>query len=386
MVTDVGFQAFMLRHERLSERSFRDAMWTTRFVRSCLLGILFFSVADPLGSWLQKPEAIFALQIFSLTFFIDGLVPISNITGLVGDRLRRYCIIDICMSISNFLICFSWAWIYPNIYSLIYASLANQLIRVALFRVFLPDSFLVWAVDFAVINDVLKFGRYIAASSLITVFIIQVDKLGLSRVLETDRLGAYFLAANIAALPRGLASAISSKSLYPAFSKFAAQREYLDSSELYKSRRVLDKVFPTACLVRSLLSAWFISFLYDPRYREAGIFLEILFFGFIPLMWNLAINEFLVARGWTSAPFKANVVRLVWLLVIALPFLLNERIIMFLTLAALIEFVTYFYLIVKLWRLGFFRLRSEIFCIVFALASLVMLGFASLRSLGGFEA
>lgn len=380
MLTDVGFQAFMLRHERLSERAFRDAMWTTRFLRSCLLGILFFSVADPLGTWLQKPEAIFALQIFSITFFLDGLVPISNITALIDNRLRNYCIIDILMSISNLAIGFLWAWLYPNIYSLIYAALVSQIFRVLLFRILLPDSFLVWAIDFAMIKDLLVFGRYIIGSSMITIVILQVDKIGLSRVIETDRLGAYFLAAAIAAIPRGLASAISSKSLYPAYSRFAAKNDKYDSSEFYKSRKVLDKVFSIACFFGFFISTWLIQFFYDPRYFEAGIFLSILFFGCIPLLWNSAINDFLIVSGLTSTTFKTNVVRLAWVLAVALPFLLYQGPMSFLTLLAFTEFVAYIYLIFKIKRLGIIRLRNEIFCIGFALISIIVFGLSLLRS------
>ncbi len=376
MITDVGFQAFMLRHERLSEQAFRDAMWTTRFLRSCILGILFFSLAAPIGGWLEKPETVFALQIFSITFLIEGLTPISNITGLIDNRLRRYCMIDISMSISGLLIGFLWAWFYPTIYSLVYASLISQFIRVVLFRIFLKDSFLVWVFDLKAIKDVLKFGRYIVASSVITVFIIQIDKLGLARVIETDRLGAYFLAANIAAIPRGLSGAIASKSLYPSYSRFAAKRDKHDSGEFYKSRMVLDKLFAIACLLGFFISTFLISFIYDSRYSEAGIFLSILLFGLIPLMWNSAINEFLVVSGWTLTTLKANVVRLVWVLAVALPFLFYERPMIFLILMALTEFVAYFYLLGRLKRLGIIRWRNEVFCIGFALISIIMFGFS----------
>jgi lipopolysaccharide exporter len=380
MLTDVGFQAFMLRHERLNERAFRDAMWTTRFLRSCLLGILFFSVADPLGAWLQKPEAIFALQIFSITFFLDGLVPISNITALIDNRLRNYCIIDILLSISNLAISFLWAWLYPNIYSLIYAALVSQIIRIFLFRIFLPDSFLVWAVDFATIKDIIVFGRYIIGSSIITIVILQVDKIGLSRVIETDRLGAYFLAAAIAAIPRGLVNAISSKSLYPAYSKFAARSEMYDPSEFYNSRKFLDKLFSMGCLFGFFVSTWLIEFFYDPRYFEAGLFLSLLFFGCIPLLWTSAINDFLIVSGWTSTTFKTNVVRLAWVLAVALPFLLYQGPMSFLTLMAFTEFLAYIYLLLKIKRLGIIRLRNEIFCIGFALISIILFGFSTLRS------
>lgn len=381
MLTDVGFQAFMLRHERLSERAFRDAMWTTRFLRSCLLGLFFFSIADPLGTWLQKPESIFALQVFSITFFLDGLVPISNITALIDNRLRNYCIIDIVMSISNFAIGFLWASIDPNIYSLIYAALVSQVMRVALFRILLPDSFLVWEIEFPIIRDVIKFGRYIVGSSVITIVILQVDKLGLSRVMETDRLGAYFLAAAIAAIPRGLVGAISSKSLYPSYSRFASQNESFDSTELYKSREVLDKLFPVSCVLGYFLAPWLVSILYDSRYLEAGIFLSILFFGFIPLMWNSAINEFLVVSGWTSTPFKANVIRLTWVFAAALPFLFFEKVMVFLVMMAFTEFVAYFYLLIRMKGLGVIRLKNEVFCIGFALTSMIIFGISSLWSL-----
>jgi lipopolysaccharide exporter len=379
MLTDVGFQAFMLRHERLGERAFHDTMWTIRLLRSCLLSILFFCLADTLGIWLEKPEAIFALRIFSLTFIIEGLVPISNITGLAGDRIKDYCIVDMGVAFCNLITCVAFALIDPSSYSLVYAGLATSFCKVILFRIFLPDSFLVWSFDFKIFKDVLTFGRYIIASSAITLIILQIDKIGLLKLLDSDRLGAYFLAVSIAMVPRGLASAIASKSLYPTYSRTGAEVGKFDARELYASRRFLDKLFPAGCLLGLFLAPWIVSILYDPRYSEVATFLGLLLFGLIPFIWNMAINEFLVARGWTSTTFKSNVVRLMWILAVALPFLIQGRVMLFLIAMGFTEYCAYLYLSYRIFKIGFGRVKEELFCVFFAIFSIVIFIFSYSR-------
>ena len=89
LLTDVGLQAFMLRHKDIDSKYFRDAMWTIRLLRSLSLAAIFFVLAGPIASWLDKPQALAALRIFSLSFVLDGLVPMSSITALSDGKIAH---------------------------------------------------------------------------------------------------------------------------------------------------------------------------------------------------------------------------------------------------------------------------------------------------------
>ena len=381
MLTDVGFQAFMLRHRDIDTKHFRDAMWTIRFLRSLALGCVFFVLADPVANWLGKPEALAALQLFSLSFIIDGALPISSITALSDGKIARYCIVDILMSALGLMITLGFALVSPDSYALVYSILITSLVRVIIIRLVLPDSFLVWQLDLPLIKEVLLFGRYIVASSVITLVIFQLDKIIMSRALDINSLGLYFLALNIAMMPRGLSDSIASKSLYPLYARSWKIPDHDMRGLLYSSRKYLDLPFIAGCLAVFALSGVIISILYDERYAAAETYLRILIIGGAPVMANIAINEFLVSKGVTSTTLSTNLVRLGWLATGAPLAIWLLGTMEFLIAVSLTEYFAYSFLIIRLKQLDLLIWNKEaiiaaslVFCQITAVVSYIQHG------------
>ena len=360
MLTDVGLQAFMLRHKDINTKYFRDAMWTIRFLRSLALAAVFFALAGPVASWLDKPEALMALRMFSLSFIIDGVMPISSITALIDGRIARYCIVDILHTVLGLTITFGLALLSPDIYTLVYSMLIASSFRVIMFRYFLPGSFLVWQLDLSLIKQVVSFGRYIVASSAITLVIMQLDKIIMSRALDINSLGIYYLALNIAMIPHGLASSVAVKSLYPLYARSWQIPNFDMRGLFYSSRKHIDLTFIAGCLAIFALSGIIISILYDYRYAAAETYLQILIIGVAPLMSNMAINEFLVSKGITSTTLSTNIVRLAWLAtgVLVAIWLLGPM--EFLIAVSLTEYFAYCFLMIRLKRLNLLVWHKEV--------------------------
>ena len=360
LLTDVGFQAFMLRHRDIDTKYFRDAMWTIRFVRSVALASLFFVLAGPVANWLDKPEVLWALRLFSLSFIIDGIMPISSITALSDGKIARYCLVEVLHTAVGLIITLGFAFLSPDIYTLVYSMLIATLIRVIMFRFLLPDSFLVWQMDLSLVKQVLSFGRYIIASSAITLVIMQLDKIVMSRALDTKALGIYYLALNIAMIPQGLSGSIATKSLYPLYAKSWQIPNYDMQDLLYSSRKYIDLLFISGSLTVFALSGVIISFLYDDRYSGAATYLQILIIGVAPYMANMAINEFLVSKGITSTTLSTNFVRLVWLATGAPLAIWLLGPLEFLIAVSLTEYFAYSFLIIRLKQLNLLVWQKEI--------------------------
>ena len=359
MLTDVGLQAFMLRHKDIDTKYYRDAMWTIRFLRSLALATIFFVLAGPIASWLDKPQALAALRIFSLSFVLDGLVPISSITALSDGKIAHYCLVDILHTLIGLIVTLGLALIRPDIYTLVYSLLITSAIRVILFRLMLPDSFLVWQFDMTLVKQVLSFGRYIVASSAITLVIMQLDKIIMSRALDINSLGTYYLALNLAMIPQGLSGSIAVKSLYPLYARSWQIPNFDMRGLLYSSRKFIDFLYIGGCLAIFALSSVIISVMYDPRYAAANTYLQILIIGTAPYMANNAINEFLVSKGITSTTLSANVVRLTWLVTGVPLAILFLGPIEFLLAISLTEYFAYTFLAIRLKQLDLVMWRQE---------------------------
>ena len=381
MLTDVGFQAFMLRHKDIDTKYFRDAMWTIRFLRSLALTCGFFLLAGPVANFLGKPEVLGALQLFSLSFIIDGVMPISSITALSDGKIARYCLMDILHTVVGLMITLGLALVSPDIYTLVYSMLIASSFRVFMFRFFLSDSFLVWQLDLPLVREVLSFGRYIVASSAITLIIIQIDKITMSKALDINTLGIYFLALNIAMIPRGLSGSIGMKSLYPLYAKSWKTPGHDMRGLLYSSRQYIDLSFIGSCLAVFALSGIIISVLYDNRYAAAATYLQILIIGVAPCMATVAINEFLVSKGITSTTLSTNLVRLLWLAAAAplAIWLLGPT--KFLIAVSLTEYFAYGFLIMRLKQFDLLIWQKEvpiglslIFCLIVAFVTYIQNG------------
>src|SRR5437879_3727055 len=68
MLTDVGFQAYIVRHHSSDDAEFMNSVWTIHAGRGLILSMISALVAWPLSLLLAKPEIAAPLAVCSFTF------------------------------------------------------------------------------------------------------------------------------------------------------------------------------------------------------------------------------------------------------------------------------------------------------------------------------
>ena len=162
-------------------------------------------------------------------------------------------------------------------------------------------------------RDLWTFARFVTGSSIITLLLLQCDKLIFGRIMSLDNFGLYILAGNLASAPLAFTSAYSSRVLYPAYAELWREGCSNLRAQFYAKRHLPSLLYTFAAggLIGS--APLIIAALYDPRYAGAAIYLQLLTIMPLLALASNSANEALTATGRIRATFEASVAKLVWL-------------------------------------------------------------------------
>jgi O-antigen/teichoic acid export membrane protein len=187
----------------------------------------------------------------------------------------------------------------------------------------------------------------------------QSDRLIMGKFFPLEILGIYTIAFTFAEIPKKIITQISSKILFPVFSKkILLPREELRKKILSKRKFLL--IF-AAFLVAILYSFGdiIIDVLYDQRYQEASWMLPILTLGLWPLILNVTIGSILLSLGKPQYDAFSTFIKFIYMIIL-LPLVLTKLDlwwgILVIGFNDVGKYIAYSY---GLWKEGFSCLRQD---------------------------
>lgn len=377
MVTDAGFQAYIVRHER-DDPHFVDAIWTIHFSRGVLNACAAALLATPIAWLLRKPELAPLAAAAAVTFAIDGLASLTLLTALRRNMVRRLSLVDLGAQVTQFIVGVAAAWLLRNAWALVVSLVASSCFRTLASYMFFPDSRRRFRMDRPLAVELWRFSRVIAASSMLTLAIAQIDKLVLGRAMSLDQFGIYAIAVNLAAAPTMIANQYVSRIFYPNMAETWRRQPDAMQSQSYKLRGILfyGYLFCGGALIGG--APLLIRLLYDARYLHAGFYLQLLAISSTLVILTSSALHTLVAVGEVRYSLLSNVVRLTWLLPVGLGGLLIFGPIGLIVALALVELPPYLYLSWQLIARHLFNFRSELVSWAAAFAG-ILLGLAAVQ-------
>ncbi|WP_126172157.1 oligosaccharide flippase family protein [Altericroceibacterium xinjiangense] len=313
LASDLGFQAFVVRHEDGDKPRFLDTVWTISLVRSSLLALVLAVLASPLADLLGKPDLAPLIAISGLTFVIEGLASLTLLTALRKRMILRLSVLELIVLIVQIAASVLLAFLWGNYWAILVAMLVSSALKTVLSYAMFADSVRTFALDRVYLRDLWSFARYVTGSSIIFLLVSQCDKLVLAKVMPLEHFGFYILAGNLASAPLAFATAYASRVLFPIYSQLWREDHQDLRTEFYARRRIPSLLYSFAAGGIIGSAHLVIGILYDDRYAEAALYLQIL--GIAPLfaLASNAANETLTATGRISATFQASIAKLAWL-------------------------------------------------------------------------
>jgi len=314
MVTDLGFQDFLIRHERTEERHFRDVVWTIHVVRGVAIFIAVAITSPIIAQAFGKPVVALPLAAASFIFITNGIASLSLMTALRHDKSRELSLLEFGLQIVQTVICVLLALWWRNAWSIIAAMVLQSGFRTVLSYRLFPDSAQHLARDREISREFGTFSRFVMASSIMALLIGQSDKLVLGRVFTLAQFGLYAIALTIASAPVAFAQSYVNRIHFPICARVWREEPENLSAVYYRVRRLPAALYGFACggLIGS--AALVIAVLYDPRYASASTFMSLLMIGTSIGLPNMAASQLMVVIGQVKKTAHITLARLLWVL------------------------------------------------------------------------
>ncbi len=313
LITDLGFEAFVVRNARGDQRHFLDVIWTVHAIRGIFLTLAGCALAPAVAWVLQKPELLEPLAFACLTLAINGFASFSLIVALRAGHAKKLSVLELVQTAFQVALCICLAIFLRNIWAFIISMIAQSLLRTLLSYALFPGSAQRFAGDSAIHREFFAFSRVVLSSSLLTLLISQSDKLFLAKVFTLAEFGLYTIAMNLVSVPLGFVGAYVSRIVLPTYTRAWLTDPDASGAVYYAALR---RTAPLYALGAGALiggAQLLVSVLYDKRYHDAALYLSLLTVGAALKLPTFAAQEMMTATGRIRGVLDANVLRVIWL-------------------------------------------------------------------------
>lgn len=296
MFSDVGIQPSIVQNRDGDNPVFLNTAWTIQAVRGIALWIIACIGAYPFALLYGEPLLMWLIPVMGLTSIIAGFNSVGVVTAQRHMRLARLTVIDLVSQVGAIAVMIGWAWAEQTVWAIVAGGLVGAAIKMVASHVWLGmhRHRLMW--DRQAASSLLRFGRWIFVSTVVTFCIMQADRLIFGQLIPLGLLGIYSIALTFAMLPHEVIVRLAGAVVFPAYSRRYRETGSLDS--VYSRMRIPLVAAGGAGTAYMLLSApALIALLYDTRYAQAGWMLQFLSIGVLFQVLQMTSGAALLAMG-----------------------------------------------------------------------------------------
>ncbi|HUR28091.1 MAG TPA: oligosaccharide flippase family protein [Planctomycetota bacterium] len=315
LFSDVGIGPSIIQSKRGDDRTFLDTAWTLQALRGLCLWVVACAIALPVARFYGDPRLAWILPVAGLSALLGGLTSTRIFSLYRHVDLARVSALEFASQAAGVFCMVVLASLWPTIWALVAGSLAGAVARLVLSHTMLPGEPNRFRWDKVALAQMLGFGRWIFASTVLTFLVGQSDRLIFGALIPLAALGVYSVASMLAALPATALSRMASSVFFPIYSR------------IHNEGRELRPVFLRMRRPLLVFGGWTIAglaggggtavrLLYDERYAQAGWILQWLALGCWFAVLEGMNSAALLARGQSNWTAAASAGKLVGMLVL----------------------------------------------------------------------
>jgi O-antigen/teichoic acid export membrane protein len=337
--SDVGIGPAIVQNKRGDEPAFLNTAWTIQALRGVALTAVATSIAWPVAHLYNDRQLLWLMPAVGLTALIAGFNSTSLFSCNRHLEVAKLTILNIASQVVGGVTMIAWALVSPNVWALVAGNIAATGATLLLSHTLMGYARNRFHWDRGAAAEMMRFGRWIFVSTVLTFFALQGDRLIFGKLLSKWDFGVYGVAAMMASLPTMTLLRLGGTVVFPAYSRAkgagkangarggagspggAGGASGADGDELAASpefQRVFDKVRLPLQAAGGLAAAGLIAggpliiqVLYDPRYHSAGWMLQLLAVcGWFQVL-QVSNGSALLALGSPKSIAASNVVKLV---------------------------------------------------------------------------
>ena len=275
LFSDIGIGPSIVQNERGDDPKFLNTAWTIQVFRGTCLFIVTSALALPMAHFYEQPLLATLIPIASISALLAGLQSTKGASSERHLELGRPMLIEIAAQCSALGTMVVWALYSPSVWALVGGGLVGAVVDVVLNHSILRgyNGRLGW--DAAAARSLLRFGKWIFVSTLLTYAVNEADRLIFGKLTTLGDLGIYHVALMIAGVPTGAMYSLAAKVMFPLFSRVRNTGE--DLGAVFRKARRLHLVF-SGWALSGLIGGGqaAIGLVYEGPYEEGGWMLQVL--------------------------------------------------------------------------------------------------------------
>jgi O-antigen/teichoic acid export membrane protein len=310
MFSDIGTGTAIIQNEHGDEEPFYNTAWTMQVIRGSVLWLCACILGYPAARLYGQPQLAWVLPVVGLSALIAGF----NSTAIF--RLNRHLHIGRVVSLELTTQALStagtitWAWFDKSIWALVVPALFGRAIYAVASHFLLADgrrNRFRWNPEARA--ALLRFGRWIFLSTLLTFLANQADRLIYGRMIPIGLLGVFGVAALYASLPMQLVQRMNVAVVFPALSRVVGSDRKRFGQVFRRVRTPLLMLAASAVALLMTAGPALMTMLYDARWHDAGWLLPLVAAGVWFQILEATNGSALLAHGrsqWVAASTGAK--------------------------------------------------------------------------------
>ncbi len=296
MFSDIGIGPSLIQNKR---QAFRNTAWTLQTIRGTALWLVACAAAYPLSLIDGWGPLAYLLPVAALTTVISGLQSTAWHMASRQLNLKMLATYEFVTSIIRIAAMVAFAYfISRTAWALVVGVLIGSTAQ-TLMSYKLPNSKNWFQIERAALGDLIRYGRWLFISTIITFWAGQIDKLLLGSLLSPAVLGIYWIGLQLADLGPTFFKKLGHSVGFPALSNLYRRDEDRYKQRLKQLRMLL--ILPINGLLLSMILGGpiFMALIYPGPYVEAGWIVQVLAFNSLAGMVTTTYGNAYMASGHT---------------------------------------------------------------------------------------
>jgi O-antigen/teichoic acid export membrane protein len=279
LISDVGIGQNIIYNKNANDPAFYNTAWSLQIFRGILLGFIFSATAVPAANFYHFPILLPVIPIASLAVVLGGFSSTSRFLLQKEMRYSTLTAFDVIVALVSSAGQIIFAYFSPTIWALAFGPLIGVMTLAIGSHFILPGVRQKFHISRIYAKQILSFGKWIFASSIVYFLSNNFDRLYLAKTIPIELLGIYGIARTLSELLSSVVLQLGNSVIFP----FVAAHSHMKRADLrVQLLPIRLKFLLTAGVGFSLFAATAdlaIGILYDQRYHAASWMLPVLIFG-----------------------------------------------------------------------------------------------------------
>jgi O-antigen/teichoic acid export membrane protein len=305
LISDFGVRTIIIQSPRADQVGFLRSAWIFQLTRGVLVWLVLVSICGLLSVLAPQSQApgatVFADPLFPVitavlgfNIVLNGAESIAVASNIRALNFKPIVLLDVAGRLLPLPIMLIWAFLEPSLWALVAGGLIGGVCRLILSHTIVPGPRMVlMKANKEHVQEIVRVGKWITLSSCATFLCYQSDVVILGLLLPTAQLGIYSIATLLLSALETLIDRLGSSLALPVLSEVVRNSPQNLRRDYYRFRLPIDLVAALISGVLFISGGFVVDILYDHRYSEAGLMLQVLALGLAIYPLQLIKNAFI---------------------------------------------------------------------------------------------